>query len=49
MAYKNPQQDELFSLPERSEQQGPVECLGMTFESDEARRAYFIELDFRQK
>jgi DNA modification methylase len=43
MAYKNPQQDELFSLPERSEQHGPVECLGMTFESDEARRAYFIE------
>lgn len=22
---------------------GPVECLGMTFESDEARRAYFLE------
>lgn len=43
MAYKNPQQDELFSLPERSEQQGPVECLGMTFDNDEARRAYFIE------
>src|SRR5262245_47546841 len=22
---------------------GPVECLGMTFENDKARRAYFIE------
>jgi len=22
---------------------GPVECLGMTFESDEARRTYFTE------
>ena len=22
---------------------GPVECLGMTFESDEARRKYFLE------
>lgn len=22
---------------------GPAECLGLTFESDEARRAYFIE------
>ncbi|MFZ5823439.1 MAG: DNA methyltransferase [Bacillota bacterium] len=25
------------------ETKGPVECLGMTFESDEARRAYFLE------
>ena len=24
-------------------QRGPVECLGMSFESDEARRAYFLE------
>jgi hypothetical protein len=27
----------------QAEKSGPVECLGMTFESDEARRAYFIE------
>lgn len=25
------------------EKKGPVECLGMTFESDDARRAYFLE------
>lgn len=25
-------------------EEDPVECLGMTFESDEARRAYFLEL-----
>jgi hypothetical protein len=24
-------------------QQGPVECLGMTFENDEARREYFLK------
>jgi len=32
---------QLFSKETAS--QGPVECLGMTFESDEARRAYFTE------
>lgn len=26
-----------------NQQQGPVKCLGMEFESDEARRAYFRE------
>lgn len=25
------------------DKQGPVECLGLTFENDEARRAYFLE------
>ena len=30
------------------EQQGPVECLGMTFENDERRRDYFLER-LRQK
>lgn len=30
------------------EQQGPVECLGMTFENDEIRRDYFLE-QLRQK
>ncbi len=29
-------------------QTGPVTCLGMTFENDEARRAYFIE-ELRKK
>jgi len=31
-------------LPETSaaESQGPVECLGLTFESDEARRHHFL-------
>ena len=32
----------LESLP--VEQQGPVECLGITFENDEKRRDYFLEL-----
>jgi len=44
---------QLFS---NSKQQGAVECLGLTFESDEARREYFLEKlreklkepDFRQ-
>src|SRR5438034_6103487 len=31
----------LFPTDQRPD--GPVECLGMTFESDEARRVYFIE------
>lgn len=26
-----------------SQQKGSVECLGITFESDEARRAYFLD------
>lgn len=34
-------QGELFAQLEQ--QQKPVECLGKTFESDEARRAYFLE------
>ncbi len=45
-----------FQAQENSKRQGSVECLGMTFESDEARRAYFLEKlreklkdpDFRQ-
>jgi hypothetical protein len=37
--------DDLFNsqLETRNSKPQPVECLGMTFESDEARRAYFIE------
>lgn len=40
----------LFStLPEASQEtSGPVTCLGMTFENDEARRAYFTE-ELRKK
>ena len=30
-------------LNEELEPQKPVECLGLTFENDEARRAYFLE------
>ena len=32
-----------FQDKENSKRQGSVECLGMTFESNEARRAYFLE------
>ncbi len=32
----------LFEDAAERETQGPVECLGMTFENDEARRAYFL-------
>ena len=30
-------------IDEHAESKGPVECLGLTFENDEARREYFIE------
>ena len=33
----------LFSAALAAAQQGPVECLGMTFENDEKRREYFLE------
>jgi hypothetical protein len=33
----------LFPATSATEQQGPVECLGMTFENDEKRREYFLE------
>ena len=33
----------LFSNALAAAQQGPVECLGMTFENDEKRREYFLE------
>jgi len=33
---------------ERAAKTGPVECLGMTFETDEARRTYFLER-FKEK
>ncbi|HCH5614388.1 TPA: DNA methylase [Vibrio parahaemolyticus] len=37
-------QENLFGTENEKKDSGPVECLGMTFESDEARRAHFIEL-----
>ena len=33
----------LFSEAHTAKSQGPVECLGMTFEDDEKRREYFLE------
>lgn len=32
----------LFNLETPAKPQGPVECLGMTFESDEAGREHFL-------
>lgn len=37
-------QENLFGIESDKKSSGPVECLGMTFESDEARRAHFSEL-----
>ena len=39
----NDGQSELFELGQKTEPSGPVECFGMTFESDEAHRTYFLE------
>ena len=35
--------DEEFGLQTASNNEGPVICLGLTFENDEKRRAYFRE------
>ncbi|GMA49217.1 hypothetical protein GCM10025857_05740 [Alicyclobacillus contaminans] len=40
-------QKSLFDLEPNTKSQTPVECLGMAFENDEARREYFMRL-FRQ-
>lgn len=37
-------QENLFDIESDKKPSGPVECLGMTFESDEARRAHFSGL-----
>ncbi|MEQ4626350.1 DNA methyltransferase [Providencia manganoxydans] len=37
-------QENLFDIESDKKPSGPVECLGMTFESDEARRAHFTDL-----
>lgn len=36
-------QEALFHERAQGARDAPVECLGMTFESDGARRAYFLE------
>lgn len=46
MAKEYTEQLELFE--DKSSKEGPVTCLGMTFESDEARRLYFTE-ELRKK
>jgi len=38
-----PGSDKLFELLYGAEESKPVECLGLSFANDEARRAYFIE------
>ncbi|HHD64076.1 MAG TPA: DNA methylase [Desulfobulbaceae bacterium] len=40
---KNYPEQKLFDLVPTAKPQGPVECLGMTFENDEKRREYFLE------
>jgi predicted RNA methylase len=45
---KKAQPERLFENAPSPAETGPVECLGMTFENDEARRAHFTEL-LRQK
>ena len=37
-------QESLFDIEEQNKTSEPVECLGMTFENDEARRAHFTAL-----
>ena len=39
----NYQEQNLFDLEPAAKPQGPVECLGMTFDNDEKRREYFLE------
>jgi DNA modification methylase/DNA-directed RNA polymerase subunit RPC12/RpoP len=43
MAKRSENQD-LFNLEKPAKPQGPVECLGMTFKNDEARREHFLSL-----
>ncbi|MBN1611553.1 MAG: hypothetical protein JW940_33270 [Polyangiaceae bacterium] len=39
----NHREQDLFDHEQSTESSAPVECLGMTFESDEVRRAYFLD------
>ncbi len=40
---KNYHEQNLLDMEPAAKPQGPVECLGMTFENDEKRREYFME------
>ena len=40
---KNPYDQSIFDMQPPSSPQGPVECLGMTFENNEKRREHFLE------
>ncbi len=40
---KDYHEQNLFDLEPAAKPQGPVECLGMTFDNDEKRREYFLE------
>jgi hypothetical protein len=40
---KDYEEQSLFDIKPEAKPQGPVECLGMTFENDEKRREYFLE------
>lgn len=40
---KTHKQESLFQNESNAEPEGPVQCLGMTFENDENRREYFLE------
>lgn len=37
-------QENLFDIEGETKGSGPIECLGVTFDSDEARRAHFMDL-----
>jgi len=41
---KRTENQSLFNLETSAKPRGPVECLGMTFENDEARREHFLGL-----
>jgi DNA modification methylase len=40
---KNTYDQGIFDMQPAANRQGPVECLGMTFENDEERREYFLD------
>jgi len=44
MVKQNNRQNSLFADQSAAKPRGPVECLGMTFENDEARREHFLRL-----
>jgi DNA modification methylase len=48
MMAKDYREENLYEAHSAAKPQGPVECLGMTFESNEQRRDYFLE-KLRQK